>query len=321
MLHVKFSRFKLFVCGAAFFLSVCAYTVLADPITVEVRQSAGGWSLLRNGEPYRVRGAGGRHNLELLAQSGGNSIRTWGVGAETDDLLDRAHALGITVSVGIWLGHERHGFNYRDPDMVARQKEEARRAVLAYRSHPAVLVWGIGNEMEGFESGGNPDIWNAVCDIAQMVQELDPHHPVMTTTADIGGQRVARVEQCSSIDIHGINSYGGAPSISSRYEAAGGTKPLMLTEYGPRGTWETAFTSFGAPPEETSTAKAQTYATIWNTTIADSPRILGGYAFLWGWKTEATATWFGLFLSDGTRLGGVDALAEAWGAPSRKPSP
>jgi hypothetical protein len=39
---------------------------------------------------------------------------------------------------------------------------------------------------------------------------------------------------------------------------------------------------------------------------------LGSYAFTWGSKREATATWFGLLLPDGSKLAGVDALTEAW---------
>ena len=39
---------------------------------------------------------------------------------------------------------------------------------------------------------------------------------------------------------------------------------------------------------------------------------LGGYAFLWGNKMEATPTWFGMWLDDGARLGTVDAMSEIW---------
>lgn len=292
----------------------------AAPVPVEVVQTERGPELRRGGEPYILYGAGGSHNLRQLVDIGGTSIRTWGVGDETAALLDTAHEHGLTVSLGIWLQHERHGFDYSDPARVKAQLDAVREAVLAYRDHPAVLLWGLGNEMEGFEAGDDPAIWSAVCEAAALIQSLDPHHPVMTTTAEIGGARVSSVGNCAHIDIHGINSYGGAPSVAERYRAAGGTKPIVLTEYGPRGTWEVGRTEFGAPPEETSTRKAEAYAKVARDVVGD-PIVLGGYAFLWGWKTEATATWFGLFLPDGTRLGGVDALGREWGHPVPDPAP
>ena len=50
----------------------------AGPVRVEVVPHEGGWRLLRGGEPYVIKGAGGDGSLELLAASGANSIRTWG---------------------------------------------------------------------------------------------------------------------------------------------------------------------------------------------------------------------------------------------------
>ncbi len=161
---------------------------------------------------------------------------------EADDIdarLDEAHALGLSVTVGIWLGHERHGFDYADKAQVKKQLEYARQIVLKYKDHPAVLLWGIGNEMEGFESGDNPAIWKAVNEIAAMVKKIDPLHPTMTVTAEIGGERIKYIHQrCPAIDIHGINSYGGAQSLAKRYRDGGATKPYILTEFGPAGSWE-----------------------------------------------------------------------------------
>ena len=296
------------VLGASVFPSI----IQAEPIPVHIEDTDVGWQLFRGGAPYVLNGAGGYHALDVFAEAGGTSIRTWGVGPETLALLDQAHEQGLTVSLGIWLGHERHGFDYSDPVQVSEQLLQARAAVLLYKDHPALLMWGVGNEMEGFAKGDNPQIWKAVCDIAEMIQELDPNHPVMTTTADIGGERVPFVNQCDAIDIHGINTYGGGPSIGERYVNAGGTKPIVLTEYGPPGVWEIPATSFGAYPELTSTQKSDVYTSMAQK-INESEQILGGYAFLWGWKVEATPTWYGLFLNDGTRLGGVDALASVWG--------
>ncbi len=61
---------------------------------------------------------------------------------------------------------------------------------------------------------------------------------------------------CPAIDIIGINSYGGAPSLGARYKSLGGTKPYILTEFGPPGIWEMAKDPIGAFPEPTSTEKA-----------------------------------------------------------------
>ena len=244
---------------------------MARAIPVELQQTEQGWQLLRDGKPYLIRGAGGSASLEQLAAAGANSVRTWGAD-DIDALLDEAHALGLTVAVGIWLGHERHGFDYDDDSQVREQLEKVRQTVLRYKDHPAVLLWGIGNEMEGFESGDNPAIWNAVNDIAVMVKRLDPHHPTMTVTADIGGGRVEGVQKrCPAIDIHGINSYGGALSIAERYRKAGGSKPYILTEFGPPGPWEAEVNDWGAPAELTSTEKAASYRRAYEQAVLSAP--------------------------------------------------
>ncbi len=261
--------------------------------------------------------------MELLADAGANSVRTWGAD-DIGERLDAAHALGLSVTVGIWLGHERHGFDYSDKVQVQAQLERARQTVLRYKDHPAVLLWGIGNEMEGYESGDNPAIWTAVNDIAAMVKQLDPAHPTMTVTAEIGGGRIASInELCPAIDIHGINSYGGAPSLPERYRAGGGTKPYVLTEFGPPGSWEVPKNAWGAPYEPTSTEKADAYRKAYESAVNGAQGLaLGSYVFTWGFKMEATATWFGMFLSDGARLGAVDTMTELWsGKPPENLAP
>ncbi|HYD84629.1 MAG TPA: hypothetical protein VEA63_11265, partial [Opitutus sp.] len=84
--------------------------VVAEPVKVELLEWAPGrFELLRAGEPYVVRGAGGE-DLKSLAAAGANSVRTWGAEG-IDGLLDEAQRLGLTVTVGIWVEHERHGFD------------------------------------------------------------------------------------------------------------------------------------------------------------------------------------------------------------------
>ena len=210
---------------------------------------------------------------------------------------------------------KEHGFDYSNAEQVSAQYEQARKTVLKYKDHPALLMWALGNEMEG--DGSNAAVWSAVNNLAAMVKKLDPNHPTMTVVAEIGGSKVKNINLlCPDIDVIGINSYGGGPSLASRYKAAGGTKPYVITEYGPPGVWEIGKNSFGAVDELTSTAKADAYFNTYRSSIADNGLCLGSYAFAWGSKQEATATWFGLMLPDGSRLGATDALSRMWtGSP------
>ena len=298
-----------------------AESAAADPtpataVPVTLAKTADGWQLLRAGRPWQVKGAGGDASKALLAACGGNTCRTWGAGREIGPLLDECRQLGIGVVVGFWVAHERHGFDWQDQGRVADQLAQAEAAVRRWKDHPAVLAWAFGNEMEGYQAGDNPLIWQAIEAMAAMSKRIDPQHPTMTVTAEIGGQRVAMLHRyCPSIDIMGINAYGGSPSLPARYRAAGGTKPYLVTEYGPAGIWETAKNDIGAVVEPTSTQKAASYRGVYDALAKDPALCLGSLAFTWGSKQEATATWFGMILPDGSRTGAVDALAEAWGRP------
>ena len=292
--------------------SCLAAAAMAQPVPTRIDGTPDHWQLLRADKPYFIKGAGGGASQELLKTLGGNSIRTWGA----DDLgaqLENAQRLGLTMTVGIWLAHENDKFNYNNADNVAELYERARAAILKYKDYPAVLVWGVGNEMEG-PTGDNAAIWAAVEHIAAMAKQLDPNHPTMTVIAELGGNKVKNIHRlCPSIDIVGINSYGGAPSVPQRYKAAGGTKPYILTEYGPIGPWEGGHTSYKAPIEPTSTEKAAMYENAYAKGItAAQGTCLGGYAFLWGNKQETTKTWFGMVLEDGSLTGGAAVVSRHW---------
>lgn len=287
-------------------------------VKVTLQNENGSWKLLRDGELYYVKGAGGASaSLEDLAAAGANSNRTWGVGKKTRARLDEAHRNGLSVAVGIWLEHERlKKIDYSQPDQVEKQAQEVLAHVEALKDHPAVLVWGIGNEMEG--EGDDVAIWKHIEDVAGRIKKIDPNHPTMTVIAEASELKIRSLhEHCPSIDIVGINAYGGADSLPQRYRKNGGTKPYLVTEFGPTGTWEIGRNYFDAVDEASVPEKIEMYRKSYNAFMADSELCLGSYAFLWGNKQEATTTWFGMLLSDGKRLGTADAMSELW---SSKPA-
>jgi hypothetical protein len=287
-----------------------------SPIKVEIARTAGGYQLLRGGEPYAVRGAGMViDDIERFAASGGNSIRTWNTaqnGQDTRALLDKAHAHGVTVALGLPMRPERHGFNYDDPDAVAAQLEFIRGEVLKYRDHPAVLAWVIGNELN--HSYKNPRVYDAVNDVAAMISELDPYHPTTTATSgfkpDVNTEILSRAP---ALDFISFQMYGSIFRLPERLTDTGFDAPFMVTEWGTIGYWETQVTDWGAPVEVHSSDKADTFLRAYRDILAPlDGQLLGSYAFYWGQKQERTPTWFGMLTEDGNLTEAVDAMQYAW---------
>ena len=141
-----------------------AQTADAQKTTVEKTQA--GFTFMRNGQPYYVKGVGGDVNLDKAVKIGANSIRTWGIdNAQT--VLDEAEKRGLTVMLGMWLQPERQGFDYDDKEKVEKQLVFYKSIIDKYKNHPALLMWGIGNELDLLYT--NPNCWNAVQDLARKV--------------------------------------------------------------------------------------------------------------------------------------------------------
>jgi hypothetical protein len=278
-----------------------------------------------DGKPFFVKGGGGANLpglMEKLAAAGGNTLRTWGIETLEQDMgdgetyLERAHRLGLKVIPGIWIQHERHGFDYGDPDFIAAQRQSVREIVRRYKDHPAILAWGLGNEMEGPASReGSVTVFKEMENLIQIVKEEDPDHPVVMTIA-FSPDKVRNVmKHVPSVDVLGINSYGAAASAGSAMAGMGWDKPFMVMEFGVRGFWEVPKTEWGAPLEPDSHEKARTYYATHRLVaeLNDGHELcLGTFPFLWGWKQERTYSWFGMFLSSGEKLGSVDAMTKLW---------
>lgn len=307
---MNFSGLKTLVIPVLFSITFNAVAQNNKPIKSEIVKQNDGFQLLRGGKPYFIKGAGGTNYMDRLKAYGGNSIRTWST-SNGDKILDEAQKLGLTVTMGISVGVERHGFNYDDPEAVAKQLNRIRGEVLKYKDHPALLAWGIGNELN--LEYKNPKVWDAVNDISKLIHELDPNHIVTTMLAGINQKEIDYIkEKCPSLDLIAVQVYGGLASVPQRIKATGWNKAYMVTEWGPTGHWEGPQTPWKASVEETSSEKAAVYKSRYEASIKTDKSCIGSYVFLWGQKQERTPTWYGLFTEAGEENEVVDVMQYLW---------
>ena len=301
-----------------FLMTACSSESGKSPsaVKVEVVATEHGYTLLRGGEPYTVKGAGMVvDDIERFAAHGGNSIRTWSTnweGQDTQALLDMAHTHGVTVALGLSMEPERRGFDYDDAEAVAAQLELMRPEVLKYRDHPALLLWVIGNELN--HSYKNPRVYDAVNDVAEMIRELDPNHPTTTTTSgfkpDVNAEVLARAP---ALDFISFQMYGSIFDLHARLARSGFDAPFVVTEWGALGYWEMETTDWGVPFETTSSEKADVFLRAYREVLQPlEGQLLGSYVFFWGQKQERTPTWFGMLTEDGKETEAVDVMHYVW---------
>lgn len=278
----------------------------------EIRHTDEGYRIFLNGAPFYVQGAGvDNGDLEALAKHGANSLRTWST-HNARAVLDLALKLDLKVMMGIWVGLERHGFDYDDGQAVQEQFERIRDSVLALKDHPALMLWGIGNELNLHSQ--NPKVWDAVNEISKMIHDVDPNHLTTTPLAGIDKGLVNLIqERAPDVDFLSVQLYGPMDRLPEIIADSGVKGPLLVTEWGATGYWEVEKTVWGAPLENNSSVKADLYRSRYEKSIAaQSQQVLGSFVFLWGQKQERTPTWFGMFMPDGSESEAVDVMHYMW---------
>ena len=288
-----------------------ALTTYSQSSKVEVTtNSLGNFELLRNGVPYYIKGAGAKDHFGLLVESGANSIRIWSTNNKA--LLDSAHYNGLTVTLGLHVRPERSGMDYNNEYAVKGQIEYLKNEVLKYKDHPALLVWGIGNEVDLKYS--NFKVWETIEILAKFIKEVDPNHPTMTVIAGVDPSKAFYIKKyCPSVDILGLNVYGSIENAGANLRKFNWDKPYIVSEWGVNGPFEARVTSWKAKIEPPNGVKAEQRLRRYQELIVkDRERCLGSYCFLWGQKQESTATWHGMFLSNGKPTEAVDVMQYCW---------
>tara|TARA_B100001093_G_scaffold76751_1_gene67663 strand:+ start:11388 stop:12665 length:1278 start_codon:yes stop_codon:yes gene_type:complete len=281
----------------------------ASKVEVSIN-TLGNFELLKNGVPYYIKGAGAKDHFDLLVNSGANSIRIWST--NNSSLLDSAHHYDLTVTLGLHVRPERSGMDYNNEYAVKGQIEQLKNEVLKYKDHPALLVWGIGNEVDLKYS--NFKVWETIEILAKFIKKVDPNHPTMTVIAGIDPSKVYYIKKyCPSVDILGINVYGSIENAGANLRKFNWDKPYIVSEWGVNGPFEAKTTSWKAKIEPPNGFKAnQRLRRYQELIVKDKERCLGSYCFLWGQKQESTATWHGMFLNNGNPTEAVDVMHYCW---------
>ncbi len=300
------------VAGYTITMSTHRNTSQQRPCRVTLMEVDSARRIAVDGEPFFVKGAGGGFgNTDALGRHGANALRTWST-RDAGRVLEEAQKAGLMVLMGLTVIPERHGFDYDDVRAVRRQLDSLAAEVRSWKDHPALLGWGIGNELNLLAT--NPAVWNAVNDIAAMIHDVDGFHPATTMLAGIRKPVVDEITaRAPDVDFLSVQMYGDIVNLRARIDEAGYTGPYLVTEWGATGHWEVPQTDWGAPIEQTSSEKADAVLERYRTAIlGDAKNCMGSFVFLWGQKQERTPTWYGLFTERGEETEAIDVMEYVW---------
>jgi hypothetical protein len=134
----------------------------------------------------------------------------------------------------------------------------------------------------------------------------------------LAGAFVDFADGAPSLDFIGVNSYYDSRmaelcGMASRFDPA---RPYLVSEFGPAGYWDERFARrdrSGALLEPRTEEKTRDYARGWSVhTLGHRGANIGGVAYCWRDRLEATATWFGLTDAQRLRKPAYLSLQQLW---------
>jgi hypothetical protein len=273
-----------------------------------------GYHLVRNGEPFFIRGAAGGHHLGSLSAAGANTVRVYDP-ERLPALLDSAQAVGLAVIADIPLpkSYPRHP-HFIGYDSVEQVLDYVLPIVRRHRDHPALLAWMLGNEI--FETDYTHSFLTAYNRLVDSIRAEDPHHPVSTALIrrQLGEMRLEYREP--AVDFLSINMFGNLNNFEL-YKAIYfpvWRGPYLISEWGQDGYWEADLTAWKAPVEPSSHHAARFLSERYRARKASlhAARSLGHLVFYWGHKLERTPSWFSFFTAAGRPTEKRSVMTEVW---------
>lgn len=293
---------------------------------VELVGGPGNWKLMVNGNEFFIKGLcwGVDLNKEnedyyfgMVKDLGANAVRVWGIGPETQDLMDTLAKHGVMIDLGIWLQQNGRVNYVTDDQYKEKTLKEIEENVLKFKDHPALLMWNIGNEVIFTLKTEEEKIAFAkyLEQICQRVHQLDPNHPITYASAwalDFPPFK----KYTPSLDIYGTNCYNAGAVLSAVEELRklGVDRPYLVTEFGNPGDFDAPKDDNGQAMDYLSDAeKAQAYSEIWQKGILPNKdkNCLGGFVFIFGGKEDSGGVWYNLVM-DGKKRASYWAVREAF---------
>jgi hypothetical protein len=181
------------------------------PSHVEVTGADYRFKYLVNGEPQVIKGMGlntqyaqnltpderaARLDADMaaLAELGVNTVLGWDPAEFDEVLLDAADRHGIGVVMPFDLDPEA---DYTDPGLRQQLHDEVLAWVARYRDHPALRMWGLGNEVlhkivhpawvgpQDAQRERNAEAFSDwLIETADAIHRIDPDHPVTYRSAE-----------------------------------------------------------------------------------------------------------------------------------------
>ena len=271
------------------------------PSRAYVSGSKGSFLYVLNGQPTPLRGMGynrvlGNLNvaertarlhrdLSLMQQVGINIVNGWEQGGIEDQYFDIAHFYGIGVIAHFEL--KKH-LDYADAGLREELLGQIAAWIETYRDHPAIRMWGIGNEVMLVKTDEESQAFvDFFVQAFQVARATDPDHPVTYRDAeDVRVPMLRDAFQAAGIPLNGfvmgLNFYTPRmDDVLAQWENQNFDVPVIVSEYAPA----------GVAPSSRATAMRDLVAHL----RPYERLVLGGFPYTWSTDgPEAVDKIFGL---------------------------
>jgi hypothetical protein len=224
-------------------------------------------------------------DFALMRRVGVNTVLGWDQAGFDRAMLDVAQAHGLGVIAHFELGKD---WDYGDPALRQRLLEEVGQWADALADHPALRMWGVGNEvMLAFDDEQSARFAAFYVELYQAVRQRDLRHPVLYREAeDVRAPFFRDAFRAAGVPpadfVFGMNFY--TPRVDDAladWPAHDFDVPVLISEFAPAG-----FAPMTRPAA---------FGDLWRRVLKHEQFVLGATPYVWTTEgPEAVDRIFGL---------------------------